>query len=47
MRDTVADPAVLLKHIFDTLAVMIWTEGRCTFTGSIGGIVLARPGTVL
>jgi len=30
MRDTVADPAVLLKHIFDKLAVMISTEGCCT-----------------
>jgi hypothetical protein len=45
MRDTASDAAVLLKHIFDKLAVIIWTEGRCTFTGSIGGIVLARPRT--
>jgi hypothetical protein len=42
MRDTVADAAVLLKHIFDKLVVMVRTEGRFTCTGSIGGIVLAR-----
>ena len=40
MRDTVADPAVLPKNIFDKLAVIMWTEGRCTFIGSISGIVL-------
>jgi len=45
IRDTVADPAILLKHIFDKLAVMMWTQGRCTCIGSIGGIVLARPRT--
>jgi hypothetical protein len=45
MRNTVADPVILPKNTFDKLAVFIWTEGRCRFIGSIGGIVLARPRT--
>jgi len=45
MRYTVANPAVLLKHIIEKLAVMIWTDGLCTCTGPIGGIVLARTRT--